>query len=423
MFAPRIQSGSVLLRPQEKINFSGSLYAWGDNNTVAGVGVRNLKQQLITTFTGSLNTTNVYSNLQNQKNFSGKITSGSSITQTIPCTITTGAAGNSYVKTYADFSVRTRNNDALVFNKSIVFSANVVSGACTVLKVSENNFFPDLSLGDLQVEASGSSFNLIMSTNTGSYYNYTLITSRTQIHDQNYPQSVPNLIAWFAASSGSLTYTGSNVTRWDSIVNNIYMEQTGSTRQPIFNGNSVQFDGSEDYMYALDLAGNEPLFNVASGSSKITIFAVLKVDSSSVGTDNIICWGEKGNTSELTELMTNNPGKLIYRTDTTTGTNAITATTNVRDDTFHVHTVVANGPGTSEWKINLDGVEEIAQNKTLKQQTIDIDRCWFGRNMYAAASLYFSGHIAAILIYNRNLNETEIAGVENYLTEQYAHIL
>jgi hypothetical protein len=234
------------------------------------------------------------------------------------------------------------------------------------------------------------------------------------------PTGIDDVFAWFDPNQGMFT-VAPDITRWESKMNDgIYVSASSGAGAPelveagLNGNNTVSFDGVQEFTN--DTAGNA-LATLMTGSQDCTITMIAKstVDG---GVDCIVGWGEKGNTSDGTDV-TLWAGNVATRVDKGSGVSSgDTVGLDLNNDNeFHIITVTFRG-AAGEWLIKVDGKLQSAGSVSATDQDAFIDYFQIGKRPRSTAEQWV-GEMAEIMIYDRILTSEEIVKVEEYLFDKY----
>ena len=236
------------------------------------------------------------------------------------------------------------------------------------------------------------------------------------------PTGIDDIFAWFDANEGTYK-TGATVTRWQSKVNRHFV--TASANEgPQLVTNAINGNSSLDFLNNVDIMANDApapnngLTAIASGSTNFSIFIVASsIDNG--GSDTLIRWGEKGNSSDGTYILLHPTTGLNTQVNNSTGARSLTTNTFERDDDeFHIYSSVF-GATTDEWVTKIDGVIRASSVSAVDElQDANIDIFKVGRRVQTGADPWWGG-IAEIIIYDRALSTQDVVKVEGYLFDKY----
>jgi hypothetical protein len=229
------------------------------------------------------------------------------------------------------------------------------------------------------------------------------------------PKSIPNLWAWWESDAG-VTLAGSNVTGWaDQSGNGNDLVVSSGRFAAILTENVIN---SYPALLSNTSGGNYTRYETLSNFpncnlSGLTVFIVGRSGSSNDSSGSFISYAGIGNDGDAPRIyrLGGNPHFLIgvYNDDSGSGASI----SGVASNTFHSIRLV-DSVGANE--LTLNNSQSISENKT-------------PLNTYQAYPLFVFGGgssqsnkgIAQIIIYTRNLSESEIENVETFLRNKYNH--
>lgn len=238
----------------------------------------------------------------------------------------------------------------------------------------------------------------------GQYF--TLVTDLT---NQAPGGVVPNLYTWYRADKGITTATGVNV--WvDQSASAKDVTQATGTAQPVYNTNSSLINFNPNL--SLNSAASQILSNAAishAATNGEDIFAVVALPTANTPSQTIVGLGTVANSSNTTELRANT-GSLAYVVNTssvvyTAISNGQVLLANANRTTGGTGAIVVNGA-----QVMTGAVTPVA---TLNQLNIG------SRRLAAANSLFYTGQVAEVAIYNRQLTTVEREKVASYFAIKY----
>jgi hypothetical protein len=254
---------------------------------------------------------------------------------------------------------------------------------------------------------------VLTSTEKNSVYTY--LNGRYNVNNSVQVAGVCQQPALWLKADAGVTTSGTNVTQWvDQSGNGNNVTQATTTNQPqlqtnVFNGQpALYFSGPTNFL-------NNTTQNAVTAGAPRTVFAVVKSLCSSDGITPI-CFRR---TAYVHCLQTYSGTNYIY----TDGiSNNITTTATLFDTVKTKQTIatyVTGGTGTA-MQYRQNGVLQPTSGATVTTET-GFTGFTIGRredNSYANYG-QTEGWIAEIIVYNSQLNTTDIAAVENYLANKY----
>lgn len=223
------------------------------------------------------------------------------------------------------------------------------------------------------------------------------------------PAAFGNLKLWVAADRITGKSDGNTITQWDDLSDNAN-HLTEATNPPIYKTNQmnglpvVRFDGMATIL-------------TKTFSAIITDFTVFVVARINTGAANPTGGGafssSSSNVAKNLVIDTNvTPGwRILMRNDADTANSVITLS-DVVNDQATILRVVTNGSGATGAANNVVAtpVSDPTQTHT--------NRFRLGSNR--AATLFFAGDIAEVIVYHNDLSDSDIDQVERYLATKYA---
>lgn len=239
------------------------------------------------------------------------------------------------------------------------------------------------------------------------------------------PSDIEGMDLWFKADAIIGLSDGDSVESWVDSASGYNFAQENTDSQPTYqtgevNGEPVvRFDGTDDYLYT-----RETISNATEGS----VFVVYKMSTyvallgrtilSSGRQSGVDMWYFSSQQS-----VTNNDNKMyVYGEIANDGGNAVFTTDEVTLTDYVIGNVTSDG---STWKIYKDGVEQALSIRVGANTGAwwgDVaNRTGFGLGAAydGDAFNYFIGDIAEVIVYDRDLSDTERQGVESYLSTKY----
>ena len=226
------------------------------------------------------------------------------------------------------------------------------------------------------------------------------------------PTLLPNLQLWLDASDTSATNiveSGGLVSQWSDKSgqgNNV----TGSgaarptTNATTKNGKNV-----------LDFNGNDSLVMPSAlhsiSNSDNTIFLVSKRNTEDGSGDRVIECATAG-TIDIIHSYSSVAGQYLYKNRNTPGGDVVIS--GLTNTDFQLFTSIHSGTTSQSLSVN-SGTADTNSNG---EDVATTDECAIGSNAQSDGS-FLIGSIAEIIIYNRALTATEVASVNNYLSNKW----
>lgn len=247
--------------------------------------------------------------------------------------------------------------------------------------------------------------------------------------------SIPNLTLWLettleesvtSATNGISPSNNDTISNWNDLnpqtvdSKKIVVSQGTAASQPLYIANgigglpSIYFDGVNDFLKTATGA-NVP---IGAGDDTYTMITVWKYDSNAAnGNRSVIYEGDAAASTNKTAVL------YISSTNTAgfVGANNNYFPTNVTKGTSYITTMRINSTVSTN-NISLFFNSKSADNGTSgSPSSLDIDGSSF--EIGAALSgtgLQFQGLISEIIIFDRNLKNSEITEIQDYLSKKYS---
>ena len=235
------------------------------------------------------------------------------------------------------------------------------------------------------------------------------------------PTGIDDVFAWFAADSG-VYKTGATCVRWQSKTNGHHLTAS-ATHGPQYVEGAINGKPSLDFLNNGDWMANDSpgdgLATLASGSAAFSIFIVASSINAG-GTDTLMGWAEKGNTSDGTSIWAHPTTGLNSVMNVGAGEVGGSISTNTLERNDQQHHIYSTVFGTVDnWVSKVDGIIKGYYDGTaVTSQDARIDKFEIGRRAYDGTSPWWGG-IAEIIIYDRELTTEEVVAVEEYLFDKY----
>jgi hypothetical protein len=200
-------------------------------------------------------------------------------------------------------------------------------------------------------------------------------------------------------------------------------ESESSSSDPFTNSKSVGFDGIDDFVDVTATADHS--FGDGSSDSPFSVSAWFKVDALGASEPIVGIWRVFGSQSEWLVEKANNDDIIFHTDDWDGGENARKTATNVISSTsawYHVLCTYDGSGNSSGSKIYLDNVQVddagrstsdagyVAMHDTNRNLHIG-EGTTSGRS--PSSPVYFGGNIDEVVIWNKELNSTEVAEIYN----------
>lgn len=220
------------------------------------------------------------------------------------------------------------------------------------------------------------------------------------------------LQAWYDASDESyLALVSTAITQMldrSGNGNHTAVQGTGTARPTLttaaLNGKSVaSFDGGDTLVLP------SALYTIANGAN--TIVTIAKRNTESGATATVVGLGEGVDVNRFSISFNSNAGEVIFRNDA--GAGSVVTSTGNTNTSYGVLTGSFNG--TTGLSVSVNGAT--ATTSTTGAASSGVDRAYIGSR--TGTSLFLTGGIAEILIYNRALSAAEIRQVEVYLANKW----
>lgn len=222
------------------------------------------------------------------------------------------------------------------------------------------------------------------------------------------PLTEPDIAAWFDHGSG-YAVDGSN--RLSALVDRrgVYsLGQASGPAQPLWSATGIlnhaaAYYTTDDWMSTLDAS----LANLLDGSQQITVYAVVKKDTS-LKAERFWCFGDSGSGSQRIQL-----GTLVSGADIGDRGGAATGTQTPGTGAVRV-TYSWNGSNNLTW------VGSTASENSADANTPTCDRLFFGAQRFGGGfANYFSGWMGDWLAFTTSHNGTTRSRIWSYLQSVY----
>ena len=220
------------------------------------------------------------------------------------------------------------------------------------------------------------------------------------------------LQAWYDFSQSSyLTLSSAAITQAldrSGNGNHTAVQATGTAR-PTFDATGLNGKGVATFDGGDFLTLPSALYTIPSGDN--TLFIVSKRTSEDGTFDSPLCMGENGVNNGYVMLYSNVAGSCLFRNRQVGG--SLATTTGDTNTDFQI--LRGRREGTTQG-MSVNGGTEATLTTATDPTTVDIG--YIGAT--AVSSLFLTGEIAEILIYNRSLTTAEISLVNTYLNNKWA---
>ena len=249
--------------------------------------------------------------------------------------------------------------------------------------------------------------------------NMTLINSGGASAAVNSPEQISGMQLWLKADAGVIKDGADKVSTWaDQSGQTNHLTQTLSASQPTyeasgFNGlDSIYFDGSDDYLLGDNVAtvfhGEDPAYTIFVAVQAVAPSGLQRLYSAGYSAGNVF------------DIMTASGSSDRWEWSRFDGSSS--KTTVIFPNEIHLtdpqYLSFANAGTTADAYRN--GLLE-RDNTDYDVNAVSMDRFTLGvlRRNVISAGTYFNGRVAELMIYNRNLSESELGQIHSYLSARY----